>query len=160
MDYFGRLMRWLGIKNRQATVLCVGLDNSGKSTVINHFKPPQTKSEELVPTIGYSIEKFAASRITFTVFDMSGQGRYRSLWEQYYNEAQAIIFVIDSSDKIRLEVAKDELHTLLEHDDIKSKRIPICCLANKKDLKDALSDVEIADKLDLIEISNKPYNIL
>lgn len=27
---------------------------------------------------------------------------------------------------------------------IKGKRIPICCLANKKDLKDALTDVEVS----------------
>ena len=47
---------------------------------------------------------------------MSGQGRYRSLWEQYYREAEAVIFVIDSSDKIRIEVAKNELHTLLQHE--------------------------------------------
>ena len=47
---------------------------------------------------------------------MSGQGRYRSLWEQYYRETEAIIFVIDSSDKIRIEVAKNELHTLLQHE--------------------------------------------
>ncbi len=40
--------------------------------------------------------------LNFTVFDMSGAGRYRVLWEQYYREAQAIIFVIDSADKLRL----------------------------------------------------------
>lgn len=42
------------------------------------------------------------SALTFTVFDMSGAGRYRTLWEQYYAEAEAIIFVIDSADKLRL----------------------------------------------------------
>lgn len=47
---------------------------------------------------------------------MSGQGRYRNLWEKYYSGAEAIIFVIDSSDKIRLAVAKDELHNLLQHE--------------------------------------------
>jgi ADP-ribosylation factor-like protein 6 len=36
------------------------------------------------------------------VFDMSGAGRYRVLWEQYYQEADAVIFVIDSADKLRL----------------------------------------------------------
>ncbi|XP_003386141.1 PREDICTED: ADP-ribosylation factor-like protein 6 [Amphimedon queenslandica] len=160
MDVFKRLATWLGITNKKATVLCVGLDNSGKTTVINHFKPPQTKSEEVVPTIGYSVEKFLISRISFTVFDMSGQGRYRNLWEQYYPETEAVIFVIDSSERLRLEVAREELHALLEHPVIKQKRIPICCLANKKDLKDALSDVEIADKMELAEIADdKPYNI-
>lgn len=43
MDVFKRLATWLGLSNKRATVLCVGLDNSGKTTVINHFKPPQVK---------------------------------------------------------------------------------------------------------------------
>lgn len=44
----------------------------------------------------------ACRALTFTVFDMSGAGRYRTLWEQYYAEAEAIIFVIDAADKLRL----------------------------------------------------------
>ena len=46
---------------------------------------------------------------------MSGQGRYRNLWEHYYKECQGIIFVVDSSDKLRMVVAKDELDMLLQH---------------------------------------------
>lgn len=46
---------------------------------------------------------------------MSGQGRYRNLWEHYYKETHAIIFVIDSADKLRMAVAKDELDHLLSH---------------------------------------------
>lgn len=82
-----------------------------------------------------------ACSLSFTVFDMSGQGRYRNLWEHYYRylsqccsptgdfsslihflcfilflrEGQAIIFVIDSADKLRMVVAKEELDTLLNH---------------------------------------------
>lgn len=40
--------------------------------------------------------------LKFTVFDMSGAGRYRTLWEQYYREAESVIFVVDSADRIRL----------------------------------------------------------
>ena len=40
---------------------------------------------------------------------MSGQGRYRNLWEHYYKDCQGIVFVVDSSDKLRMVVAKDEL---------------------------------------------------
>lgn len=32
-----------------------------------------------------------------------------------YRDGQAIIFVIDSSDKLRMVVAKEELDTLLNH---------------------------------------------
>ena len=49
---------------------------------------------------------------------MSGQGRYRSLWEQYYRDAEAVIFVVDSSDKLRTVVARDELESLLNHSGI------------------------------------------
>lgn len=40
--------------------------------------------------------------VNFKVFDMSGAGRYRNLWEKYYKDAQGIIYVIDSADKIRM----------------------------------------------------------
>lgn len=40
--------------------------------------------------------------LTFTVFDMAGAGRYRSLWEEHYKNAEAVVFVIDSSDRFRL----------------------------------------------------------
>ena len=44
---------------------------------------------------------------------MSGASNYRSLWETYYRNVQAVIFVVDSSDKIRVCVAKDELDAML-----------------------------------------------
>ena len=39
MGLFDDLMTWLGFKKKQAKVLCVGLDNSGKTTIINQLKP-------------------------------------------------------------------------------------------------------------------------
>ena len=69
----------------------------------------------MVPTIGFQVEEFTKNNVNFTIFDMSGQGRYRNLWEHYYDDTQAIIFVVDTSDKIRLCVAKDELDNLLGH---------------------------------------------
>ncbi|PAA56369.1 hypothetical protein BOX15_Mlig012428g1, partial [Macrostomum lignano] len=59
-------------------------------------------------------------------FDMSGQGRYRNMWEHYYRDCDAIIFVIDSSDKLRFVVAKDELEQLLAHDAIRTRASRSC----------------------------------
>ena len=58
--------------------------------------------------------KLSDRNVGFTAFDMSGQGRYRNLWEHYYKECQGIVFVVDSSDKLRMVVAKDELDMLLQ----------------------------------------------
>merc|ERR1712023_397576 len=109
-------------------------DNSGKTTIINHIKPKQLQSTEMTPTVGFSVEEFAKDNIQFTIFDMSGQSRYRSLWEHYYRDVQAIVYVLDSTDKIRMAVAKDELEQLLTHKDIAGREVPILFYANKMDL--------------------------
>lgn len=75
---------------------------------------------------------------------MSGAGRYRSLWEHHFKPCQGIVFVIDSSDRMRLVVVKDELEILLQHPDISHRKVPILFFANKMDCADALSSVKIA----------------
>jgi ADP-ribosylation factor-like protein 6 len=85
----------------------------------------------VTPTVGFQVEEFKKNNLNFTVYDMSGQSRYRSLWEHYYSDVQAIIFVIDSTDRIRMVVAKEELDLLLSHEAIKNSRAPIVFFANK-----------------------------
>ena len=43
---------------------------------------------EIAATVGFKVETFSKSKIDFTVFDMSGQSKYRQLWEQYYDESE------------------------------------------------------------------------
>uniref|UniRef100_A0A8C7K2J9 ADP-ribosylation factor-like protein 6 n=1 Tax=Oncorhynchus kisutch TaxID=8019 RepID=A0A8C7K2J9_ONCKI len=171
MGLFDKLAGWLGLKKKEVNVLCLGLDNSGKTTIINQLKPSNgmfgsmsegcfvAQTQDIVPTIGFSIEKFKTSSLSFTVFDMSGQGRYRNLWEHYYKEGQAIIFVVDSGDKLRMVVAKEELDTLLNHPDVKHRRIPLLFFANKMDVRDALSSVKVSQLLCLENIKDKPWHI-
>jgi hypothetical protein len=85
----------------------------------------------VTPTVGFQVEEFKRNNLNFTVYDMSGQGRYRSLWEHYYADVQAIIYVVDSTDRIRMCVAKEELQQLLSHEEIKKSKAPILFFANK-----------------------------
>ena len=147
------------MKKKEANVVVVGLDNSGKTTILNHMKPEDSKALDIVPTIGFKVEKFQYKTLSFTCFDMSGQGRYRNLWEHYYRECHGIIFVVDSSDKLRVSVAKEELALLLENPDIKNQRIPILFFANKMDMRDALSSVKVSSLLELSNIHDKPWHI-
>ncbi|GLG93683.1 hypothetical protein R5R35_012981 [Gryllus longicercus] len=159
MGIWDKLTRLLGLKKREVNVLVVGLNNSGKSTVINHFKSEEERSTEIVATVGFNVEKFRNKNVGFTAFDMSGQGRYRDLWEHYYKECQGIIFVVDSSDRLRLVVVRDELDLLLQHPDVTGRRIPILFFANKMDIREALSSVKIAAALGLERILDKPWHI-
>uniref|UniRef100_A0A8C5LSS5 ARF like GTPase 6 n=1 Tax=Leptobrachium leishanense TaxID=445787 RepID=A0A8C5LSS5_9ANUR len=61
MGLFDRLAGWLGLKKKEVHVLCLGLDNSGKTTIINKLKPANAQAQDIVPTIGFSIEKFKTS---------------------------------------------------------------------------------------------------
>jgi len=146
-------------KSSVANVLVIGLDNSGKTTIINHLKPRDTQQTDIVPTIGFTVEKFKARSLNLTAFDMSGQGRYRNLWEHYYRDCNGIIFVLDSSDKLRLAVAKDELDQLLAHNLIHERRLPLLFFANKMDMRDSLSSVKCSGLLELSRIDNKPWHI-
>lgn len=48
-----------------------------------------------------------------TLWDIGGQDKIRMLWKHYYEGNHGIIFVVDSSDHDRLELAKDELWKVL-----------------------------------------------
>uniref|UniRef100_F6RLS6 ADP-ribosylation factor-like protein 6 n=1 Tax=Ciona intestinalis TaxID=7719 RepID=F6RLS6_CIOIN len=146
------------LKKKEARILCVGLDNSGKSTIINQLKPVRSRNVEVVPTVGFCVEQFNAGALSFTVFDMSGQGRYRSLWEHYYNSCDAIIFVVDSTDRIRMTVAKEELNQLLRHKQIVQKRsLPFLFFSNKSDLRQSVSAVKCAQLMGLD--AGRPWHI-
>lgn len=90
---------------------------------------------------------------------MSGHGRYRNLWEHYYKDCHGIIFVIDSGDRLRLVVVKEELDLMLQHPAICTKRLPILFFANKMDCKESLTTVKIAAALGLDKIMDKPWHI-
>lgn len=159
MGLFRALADWLGVNKKEVNVMVVGLDNSGKTTIINHFKSEETKSHDIVPTVGFTVEKFKSKQLAFTAFDMSGQGRYRNLWETYYRECDGIIFVVDSSDKLRMTVAKNELDILLEHPDLGNRIIPILFFANKMDERDSVSSVKCSNLMGLDTIRDKPWHI-
>ena len=57
MGFFTSLKK-LFSKSEKVCVLVVGLDNSGKSTIINYLKPDKRKSVDIAPTIGFSVDEF------------------------------------------------------------------------------------------------------
>lgn len=48
-------------KKEEINIVVVGLNNSGKSTIVNHFKSPERRSTITVPTVGFSVEKFQSN---------------------------------------------------------------------------------------------------
>lgn len=46
-----------------------------------------------------------SSRINF--WDLGGQSELQPIWERYYSECHAIVFVVDSTDPKRLDECRD-----------------------------------------------------
>merc|ERR1712065_76175 len=74
----------------------------------------------------------------------------RPYWRNYFEQTDALVFVIDSADRQRLEESGEELNTLLEEE--KMAGVPVLVFANKQDLLNAASSKEIAEMLNLHSI--------
>ena len=159
MGLFDKIGNFLSSKKKDINLLVVGLDNSGKTSVINHLKPPDSRLTSITATVGFTVENFSSRSLNFTAYDMSGQSRYRNLWEHYYREADAILFIIDSSDKMRLVVAKEEFESMMNHQDLRNKQIPVLILANKIDVRGAFSTGEIKREFELERLGNKMWRV-
>jgi len=163
-----RFARLLGLQKDEANILVVGLDDSGKSCIINHLKTNSQKKKrnnqqdtfESTPTVGFQKEEFATQNIKFQVFDMSGQTRYRNMWETYYRDAQAILFVVDSSDRLRFCAAKEELEELLSHKDIQGNSAPLLIYANKMDISGAMTAQQCLQEMELDQIQDRDWHIV
>ena len=53
-----------------------------------------------------------------------------------------MVFVIDSADRERLEIAKQELDLMLQEDELRGA--PVLILANKQDLPNAMNELEVS----------------
>jgi ADP-ribosylation factor protein 1 len=109
------------------------------------------------PTIGFNIEDVDYKNISFTVWDVGGQGPIRPLWRHYYQNTQVLIFVVDSTAKDRVGEARDEFHRLLSRDELREAIVLV--FANKQDLPNAMSVPVVIDKLGLHSLRNHNWKI-
>lgn len=66
---------------------------------------------------------------------------FRSIWHHYYQNTHSLIYVVDSSDRRRLPEAREILHQMLLDPELAN--VPLLVFANKKDVPNAMSAVEV-----------------
>jgi len=114
---------------KEARILMLGLDAAGKTTIVYKLKLGEVLNS--IPTIGFNVETVEFKNIKFNVWDVGGQDKIRTLWRHYYPNTQGLIFVVDSSDRARVDLAKEELHKMLAEEDLKDAVLLV--FANKQD---------------------------
>ncbi|EDV99563.1 GH12417 [Drosophila grimshawi] len=132
-------------------VLMIGLDGAGKTTALYQLKLNTALTN--IPTVGFNVEMMEYKRLRMTVWDVGGQNRLRSLWRYYYNNAAAVIFVVDASDEERFHEAMIELHSVMCVKELKDSVLLV--LANKQDLPHAVTLVDLAIRLRLHELHQR-----
>jgi ADP-ribosylation factor protein 1 len=136
----------IGMKTEHR-ILMVGLDGAGKTTTLYKLKLGEVINT--IPTIGFNVEQVTWRNLNFVVWDVGGQDRIRPLWQHYFVGVQGVIFIVDSSDTERLDEAKVELHKLFDEPQLEDSCFLI--YANKQDQPHALSQDQIASKLQLYD---------
>ncbi|KAB5555984.1 hypothetical protein DKX38_006893 [Salix brachista] len=81
----------------------------------------------------------------------------RPLWRHYFQNTQGLIFVVDSNDRDRVVEARDELHRMLNEDELRDAVLLV--FANKQDLPNAMNAAEITDKLGLHSLRQRHWYI-
>ena len=99
--------RLRGPGKEEVRFLMVGLDAAGKTTILYKLKLGEVITT--IPTIGFNVETVAYKNISFTVWDVGGKDKIRPLWRHYYQNTQAMIFVVDSNDRDRVDESREEL---------------------------------------------------
>ncbi len=87
---------------------------------------------------GFNVETVEYKNISFTVWDVGGQDKIRPLWRHYFQNTQGLIFVVDSNDRERVGEARDELHRMLQEDELRDAVLLI--FANKQVWKNSWSN--------------------
>lgn len=137
-------------------VVLLGLDSAGKSTLL--YRLHRGVVMDTSPTIGFNVVTLVLNKKSeLTIWDVGGQGSLRPNWRYYLEGCKALVFVVDSSDRTRMEEAKTALKTILS--DQNMENIPLMVLANKTDLANSMALDEICQLLDLASCTDRIWEI-
>ncbi|CAB1327784.1 unnamed protein product [Coregonus sp. 'balchen'] len=141
---------------RTPTVVLMGLDSSGKSTLL--FMLQTGVVMDTSPTVGFNVATLDLNKKTaLTVWDVGGQAKMMANWKYYLEGCKAMVFVVDSSDRARIGEAQKALKKVLSDDNMKG--IPLMVLANKKDLPNSMNIREVSNQLELPSYKDRAWEI-
>lgn len=125
------IVRKQKLKDFEIRVLVLGLDNSGKTTIITNLMDNDTS--QVFPTIGFQIHPFRWGKYNINAWDVGGQTTLRGFWSNYFDKLNVIVWVIDSSSMDRLtELYRELREKVIQQDQLVGSYF--CVLINKIDL--------------------------
>ena len=150
-DWFYGVLNFLGLYQKNATILFLGLDNAGKTTLLHMLKDERVAQP--AQTMNPNDEQLVMGSIKFHAIDLGGHTRARRLWKDYLQNADCVVYVIDAAERSRFDESRAELAGLLAEPDLQG--VPFLILGNKVDKPDAASEDELKRTFDIYQTTGK-----
>mmetsp|Transcript_15775 Transcript_15775/g.44144 ORF Transcript_15775/g.44144 Transcript_15775/m.44144 type:complete len:199 (-) Transcript_15775:232-828(-) len=143
-------------------VLILGVDKAGKTTLLEKMKSMYTdfmglEPEKILPTVGLNVGRIEVHKAKLIFWDLGGQSGLRSIWDKYYEEAHAIVFLVDSTAPDRFEESKAALDRVLGSRDIAGA--PLLVMANKQDVPGCHSADEVQEFYGVGHLDSRPVRV-
>ncbi|KAL0391177.1 UNVERIFIED_CONTAM: GTP-binding protein SAR1A [Sesamum calycinum] len=136
LDWFYGVLASLGLWQKEAKILFLGLDNAGKTTLLHMLKDERLVQHQ--PTQYPTSEELSIGKIKFKAFDLGGHQIARRVWKDYYAKVDFIL---------RMK----ELDALLSDEALAN--VPFLILGNKIDIPYAASEDELRFHLGLTGVT-------
>ncbi|VEU21292.1 DEKNAAC102671 [Brettanomyces naardenensis] len=153
------IIRKQKLREKEVRVLMLGLDNSGKTTIVRSLLHKDI--QEISPTMGFNIDTISYKGFNINVWDIGGQSSLRTFWFNYFERTDFLVWVLDASSLQRLVENFKEFDKVLREDRLAGCGLLI--LINKIDIYDGdrqkLKEA-ITDTLRLKELQNHSWNLL
>lgn len=148
--FWSQLMISLGFGNKECSIVLLGLDNAGKSSLLHRMSSGSVLT--FAPTQHAHEESFQCGAVTFRAWDLGGQETMRHLWDNFMCECNGIVFMVDISDSKRIVEASEELHGILSQPGLS----PCAVLLNKCDIS-CVSTEDVCEQLQLVDTKCNGY---
>ena len=151
---FSKILDFFSRSRNNFKIIILGIQNAGKTTILYRLSIGQLV--KTTPTIGSNVEEISYNNVKLQAWDLGGQESTRSIWDVYFINTDAIIYVIDTHDET-YDDSKTQFYKLLKNETLKNAIILI--YANKQDLPGAKSVGEIIQIYELDTIKDHIWHI-
>ncbi len=151
---FSKILDFFSRSRNNFKIIILGIQNAGKTTILYRLSIGQLV--KTTPTIGSNVEEISYNNVKLQAWDLGGQESTRSIWNVYYVNTDAIIYVIDTHDET-YDDSKTQFYKLLSNETLKNAIILI--YANKQDLPGAKNVAEIIQIYELDTIKDHIWHI-